>query len=70
LAPAELSPELIPPLPRTEAIADGALLDHTKWVAADTGMLEVFVCSVAVMAAAWQEIDAIPPRAHGLQSVQ
>jgi hypothetical protein len=46
------------------------LVDLTEWASADTGIMGGFVCPVAVTAAVWTEIHAIPPRAQGLQDVR
>lgn len=56
---------------RAQAIADGALVDLTAWAGEGAdGMLAGFTVPVAVTAAVWEEIHAIPRRLAGLADVR
>ena len=57
---------------RAQALADGVLVDLTEWASADTdaGMVFGFVCPVAVTAAVWKEINAMPLRLEGIADVR
>jgi hypothetical protein len=45
-------------------------MERTKSASREMGRPVGFVRPVAVTAAVWKEINAIPPRAQGLQSVR
>lgn len=62
--------EVIHTYTRAEAIADGMLCDVTEWASAETGFLGGFRCPVAVTAAAWHAIEAIPPALEGVADVR
>jgi len=55
---------------RAEAIADGALVDVSTWASAVTGFSGGFTIPVALTAAVWSDVAAIPERFQGLQDVR
>ena len=61
--------EVIHSYSRAEAIADGVLVDLTKW-AGPEGMLSGWKCPVAATAALWNKIEDIPERTRGTQTAR
>ncbi len=45
---------------REQAIKDGVLVDLTEWASADKGFMGGYTVPVAVTAAVWADINAIP----------
>ena len=52
--------EVISRYTRAQAIEDGQLVDLTEWASAEKGFHGGYSCSVAVTAAVWGAIKAIP----------
>ncbi len=61
--------EVISVYTRAQAIEDGVLVDMTEWASADKGFIGGFKCPVAVTAAVWADINAIP-KSKGWQDVR
>ena len=55
---------------RAEAIEDGMLVDMTEWASSDKGFIGGFKIPVAVTAAVWADIEAIPKRCRGIQDIR
>jgi len=66
----ELFGEPIHTYTRSEAIADGTLVDLTEWASAQTGFMGGFRWPVAVTAAVWADLNDIPTWAQGWQDVR
>ena len=62
--------DLIHSYTRTEAIADGVLVDVSEWASATTGFHGGFTVPVALTAAVWADVEAIPRRFQGIQDVR
>jgi hypothetical protein len=55
---------------REQAIADGVLVDVTEWASATKGFHGGFTCPVALTAALWAAVEAIPRSLRGAASVR
>ena len=64
------SSDLIHFYSRAQALADGVLVDVTEWASADRDFLGGFKLPVAVTAAVWHDLNAIPDRLQGVQDVR
>lgn len=62
--------EVISTYTREQAIEDGVLVDLTEWASAEKGFLGGFTCPVAVTAALWGAIEAIPASLKGIADVR
>ncbi len=62
--------DLIHSYSRAEAIEDGVLVDLTEWASSTKGFIGGFKIPVAVTAAVWADIEAIPKRLRGLQDIR
>jgi hypothetical protein len=64
------SGDLIHSYSRAQAIADGVLVDVTSWASATTGFSGGFCIPVALTAAVWADVEAIPVRFQGVQDIR
>lgn len=55
---------------RKQAIVDCVLVDLSDWASAKTGFSGGFTIPVAVTAAVWADVEAIPDRFQGIQDVR
>lgn len=62
--------DLIGSYSRSQAIADGVLVDVSDWASATTGFSGGFTIPVAVTAAVWSDLASIPERFQGIQDLR